>query len=68
VVKHVQLRTEKGEEFDWHEDVRMYAPEEFDELLLRAGLYALRTEGDFDGRPFSPDSPRQIVWARAGVE
>lgn len=68
VVKHVQLRTEKGEEFDWYEDVRMYAPEEFAKLLAQAGLCAFRAEGDFDGRPFVPNSSRQIVWARAGPE
>jgi SAM-dependent methyltransferase len=65
VVKDVRLASAEGER-GWREDVRLYAPDELDALLGTAGLRRLRTEGDFDGRPFaagSPEPPRQIVWA-----
>ena len=50
----------------WREDVRLYEPEEVRELLAGVGLEVEGTDGEFDGRPFDEDSPRQIVWARAG--
>jgi SAM-dependent methyltransferase len=65
VVKEVRLVSAEGER-GWREDVRLYAPDELDDLLAAAGLRRVRTEGDFDGRPFaagSPEPPRQIVWA-----
>jgi SAM-dependent methyltransferase len=65
VVKEVRLVAEGGAERSWREDVRLYEPDELASLLAAAGLRALRTEGDFDGRAFGPDAPRQIIWARA---
>ena len=41
------------------------APAQAGELGDFFGFERLRVEGDFDGRPFGPESPRQIVWARA---
>lgn len=64
VVKDVSLRAADGGERCWHEDVRLYDAGELAELLPAAGLELLRSEGDFDGRPFEPGSARQIVWAR----
>ena len=54
-----------GAERRWTEDVRLYESDELDALLARAGLRTERREGDFDGRAFGAESPRQIVWARA---
>lgn len=65
VVKDVRVRAADGSERAWREDVRLFEPAELPGLLARAGLAVLRTEGDFDGRPFTPEAPRQIVWARA---
>jgi len=65
VVKDVHVRADDGRERRWREDVRLYEPAELDELLARAGLELVRREGDFDGRPFDAEAPRQIVWARA---
>jgi SAM-dependent methyltransferase len=65
VVKDVRLAGESGGERAWREDVRLYEPAELAALLAAAGLRAARTEGDFDGRAFGPEAPRQIVWARA---
>jgi SAM-dependent methyltransferase len=64
VVKEVSLRAPDGTERRWHEDVRLYEPGELAGLLASTGLALLRTEGDFDGAAFEPDSARQIVWAR----
>jgi SAM-dependent methyltransferase len=63
VVKDVVARADDGAERRWREDVRLYEPREVAALLSRAGLAHARTEGDFDGRAFGADAPRQIVWA-----
>jgi SAM-dependent methyltransferase len=74
VVKEVRLTSAGSAERAWREDVRLYEPDEVEALLADAGLRRVRTEGDFDGRPFvggsadapdAPGAPRQIVWARA---
>jgi hypothetical protein len=64
VVKDVLVRDRDGSERRWREDVRMYAPGELHGLLRRTGLASVRTEGDFDGREWSADAPRQIAWIR----
>jgi len=66
VQKEVELVLASGERRHWREDVRLYEPEEVRELLAGVGLEVEGTDGEFDGRPFDEDSPRQIVWARAG--
>jgi len=63
VVKDVVARADDGGERRWREDVRLYEPGEVAGLLARVGLVPLRSEGDFDGRAFAADAPRQIVWA-----
>ncbi|MFT5291215.1 MAG: SAM-dependent methyltransferase [Planctomycetota bacterium] len=64
VVKHVSVTEADGTERTWHEDVRLYGPNELEVLLLARGFRLERLEGDFDGRPFDADAPRMIVWAR----
>ena len=64
VVKDVTLRDAAGAERSWREDVRLYEPGEMQALLAAAKLAWLRTEGDFEGGAFAPESPRQLVWAR----
>ncbi len=64
VVKDVHVRGDDGGERRWSEDVRLYEPGELERLLVVAGLEFLRREGDFDGRAFESDAPRQLVWAR----
>ena len=64
VKREVSVRAPDGRERSWHEDVRLYEPQELAALLTRAGFALERTEGDFDGRPFDSGSARQIVWAR----
>ena len=48
----------------WHEDVRLYDPEEFASLARANGLERERMAGDFDLSPFDDESSRQIVWCR----
>ncbi len=64
VVKHVRVTEADGTERTWHEDVRLYGPNELEVLLMASGFRLERLEGDFDGRPFDGDAPRMIVWAR----
>lgn len=64
VQKEVRLTEPGGGSRTWHEDVRLYDPAEFADLLGLHGLDAVRSEGDFDGRAFGDDSPRQLVWVR----
>lgn len=64
VVKEVSVRSADGGERRWREDVRLYEPGELEPQLARAGLALLRREGDFDGRAFASDAPRQLLWVR----
>jgi SAM-dependent methyltransferase len=48
----------------WREDVRLDELAEVAGLCAEAGLEFLRVEGDFDGSPHAPETPRQLVWAR----
>ena len=64
VIKEVLARASDGSERRWREDVRLYEPAELAALLERAGLAKARVEGDFDGRAWTADAPRAIVWAR----
>jgi SAM-dependent methyltransferase len=61
VVKDVRVHGPVGTRA-WSEDVRLYEPGELEPTLAAAGLAVARREGDFDGRAFGPDAPRQLVW------
>lgn len=67
VRKHVQAywRDTGVPATSFQEDVRLYTPDEIDDLLVEAG-FALEGEphGDFDGSPFDAASPRLIRIAR----
>ena len=62
--KQVRIR-EDGAERSYDESVRMYTLEELEALMDRAGLRVTRTYGDFDGRPVSGDTPRNILVGRS---
>ena len=47
------------------ERVRLYHPQELDEMLRRGGLRPVRAFGAYDGSPHSDTSPRYIVLNRA---
>ena len=69
--KHVRIR-EGGVERNYDESVRMYTLEELDAMMDLAGLKVAQTFGDFDGRPVSDDTPRNILIgeskSRAGID
>jgi SAM-dependent methyltransferase len=46
------------------ERVRLFAPEELEELVGNSGLSVQRLHGDYDGRPLSGDSSRVIIIAK----
>jgi len=64
VVKRVQLESPNGERREWTEDVCLYEPEDFDSLLVDAGLELVARFGGLNGEPFDEDALRQIVIAR----
>ena len=65
VRKAVTLRAPDGREEHWREDVRLYDPEVLDALIAATGVRVLSRYGDFDGRAFDADAPRQLVWIQA---
>lgn len=62
VRKHVTLVAPDGRREEWHEDVRMYEPDELDALALAAGFRHRARYGDFDSSSFDDAAPRQLVW------
>ena len=58
--KQVRIR-EDGVERSYGESVRMYTLKELYAMMDRAGLMVTQTYGDFDGRPVSGDTPRNIL-------
>jgi hypothetical protein len=68
VIKQVTLRSGAGEVHTWHESVRLYEPEELEDMLSRAGLDPMGRYGDYDGSSWEANSPRLIVLARRIAE
>ena len=64
VVKEVELRLFDGGIRRWREDVRLYEEAELRSLLSGRGLRMETLHGEFDGRPFSANSPRLLITAR----
>lgn len=50
----------------FRERVRLYSPDELEEMLEGAGLEPVVRRGDYDGAPFGDRSPRLLLLARAG--
>jgi SAM-dependent methyltransferase len=53
-----------GETWDVPVDLRMYYPQKLDALLHYNGFVIEHKFGDFDGSPFSANSPRQVIVSR----
>jgi SAM-dependent methyltransferase len=64
VVKDVRVTAADGVAHAWREDVRLYEAGELARIAELAGLESVRSEGDFDGRAFTLDAPRQLAWLR----
>lgn len=67
VIKRIEIfpAVERGRAGDtpqvFHERVRLYPPDELCELLAGHGLEPRARFGDYEGAPFSPDSPRLLL-------
>jgi len=55
---------ENGQTREYFESVRLYTLDEMRDLLSRTELRLTATFGDFDGRPFTKDSPRLLLLGR----
>ncbi|MHC4938197.1 MAG: class I SAM-dependent methyltransferase [Planctomycetota bacterium] len=63
VMKNVRI--EGGDEVvEYTESVRLYLHNEIIAMMAEAGLSAVASYGDFDGRDFTTDAPRCIVVAK----
>lgn len=56
-----------GSEQIFYESVRLLRLDDFQEWYQIAGLDIQATLGDYAGRPFTPDSPRLILYARKAM-
>ncbi len=63
VNKRIRLRR-NGTEQVFYESVRLLRLADFQKLYREAGLALQATLGDYAGHPFTPDSPRLILYAR----
>lgn len=61
VVKRVRLEGRAGEVQEWREDVRLYEPEELEELFEGAGLEVMGRFGGLAGEDFDEAASRQVV-------
>jgi len=64
VRKEVELQRAGVPARTWREDVRMYEPAELDDRVRGAGFQVEARWGGFDGSPFTPASPRQLLRLR----
>jgi len=67
VRKEVELQQAGAPPRTWREEVRMYEPAELDARVRAAGFRLEARWGGFDGSPFLPDSPRQLLRLRRAV-
>ncbi len=63
VNKRIRFRQD-GKEQVFYESVRLLRLEDFQALYRAVGLTLQATLGDYTGQPFSPESPRLILYAR----
>lgn len=63
VEKHIRV-IHDGTERTFTESVRLYTHADLVAMYRRSGFSVVDTRGDYGGAPFSPDSPRCIVFAR----
>ncbi|MCF6093052.1 class I SAM-dependent methyltransferase [Microaerobacter geothermalis] len=60
VIKDILVRDDQGER-TYQERVNLYSLEEMKEMLHEVGLNLDGVYGDFNGQPYSADSPRMIL-------
>ncbi|UCC72718.1 MAG: class I SAM-dependent methyltransferase [Gemmatimonadota bacterium] len=67
VVKEIRIFEANGDRLlgDYYERVRLYEPQELEEMLRAAGLRPARSYGDYTGSPPGPQAPRFILLGHA---
>lgn len=66
VVKRIEVEEPGGEAPEiHHERVRLYRPEELEEMMEACGLQVRGRAGGYDGRPFDDDAPRLLLTGEA---
>jgi len=66
VVKRIEVEEPGGEAPEiHHERVRLYRPEELEEMMEASALRVLGRAGGYDGRPFDEDAPRLLLTGEA---
>jgi SAM-dependent methyltransferase len=63
VIKHIHIQNGRIER-DIHESIRLYEEQDLARLAEEHDLTPVEYWGDYDGSPFSDDSPRLILFAR----
>ena len=65
-INHIKLYYQIGkrEEFAVELNMRIYYPQELDNMLSYNGFDIVEKLGDFDGSPFDTDSPKQLFFCR----
>lgn len=66
VEKEIEIVDGNGVSRTYFERVRLYGVEELQAVLEASGLTPERRAGDYDGSPFTADSPRCIILGRVG--
>jgi len=68
VEKTIRMGATEGEDDQrFVERVRLYDPDELEDLLVSAGLSPIRSFGDYQGTAFTAESPRFILLAQLPV-
>ncbi len=53
-----------GDKKEYVESVRLYSPQDLEDIFIRSGLEPLHRFGDYDGSSFRDDSPRVLLVGR----
>ena len=62
IEKEITIQNWGGEDRRYYESVRLYTREELQEMLHVSDLFVLGELGSFDGRGYSADMPRMILY------
>ena len=65
-LRHLRVRIGTADESRWESVVRLYSPEDLDDLCLRAGLRIQHVYGGYALEPWGFEHPRTIVVAGKG--
>ena len=63
VEKHIRIVSQSGQRC-WSESVKLYRPEQVEEMFAHCGLSIEGVWGDFEGHKQDSDSPRLIIMGR----